>query len=97
MATIEQGSYLELPQGAHESLPPHLVQAGVDLLAQTAENAYPRSRAAVERFFDGLELVPPYAGAAPAVTYVGLWGAEDLAAADSAGSRAFYCVVARRP
>jgi len=51
----------------------------------------------VERFFDGLELVPPYKTADPAVTYAGLWGAEDLDAADSDGSRAFYCGVARRP
>jgi len=97
MAAIAPGSYLALSHGTYENLPPHLVQAGVDLLAQTAENAYPRSRAAVERFFDGLELVPPYPGADPAVTYVGLWGAEDLAAADSDGSRGFYCGVARRP
>jgi hypothetical protein len=51
----------------------------------------------VERFFDGLDLVPPYAGADRAITYAGLWGAEDLEAADTEGSRAIYCGVARRP
>lgn len=33
----------------------------------------------------------------PAITCVGLWGAEDVAAADSDGSRWFYCAVGRRP
>jgi hypothetical protein len=56
-----------------------------------------RSKAQVARFFDGLEVVPPYAGAAPAVTYGGLWGAEDVRLADSDGSRWLYCAVARKP
>jgi hypothetical protein len=34
--------------------------------------------------------------AEPTVTYAGLWGAEDLEAADTDGSRGFYCGVARR-
>ena len=68
----------------------------MDLLTEAAENAYPVSRAAARRFFDGLELMPPYKGADPAVTYVGLWGAEDPTAADSEGSRGFQCGVARR-
>ena len=40
---------------------------------------------------------PPYPGAGPAVTYAGLWGAEDPVAADTEGSRGIYCGVARRP
>jgi hypothetical protein len=35
-------------------------------------------------------------GGQSAVTYAGLWGAEDLEAADTDGSRFFYCGVARR-
>jgi hypothetical protein len=97
MAAVAPGSYLALSHGTYEHLPPQKVQAGMDLLAQAVEDAYPRPRAQVERFFAGLELVEPYPGAGPAVTYVGLWGAEDLAAADSDGSRGFYCGVARRP
>jgi hypothetical protein len=56
-----------------------------------------RSKAQVARFFDGLELVPPYQGAAPALTYSGLWGAEDVQMADSDGSRWLYCAVAEKP
>jgi S-adenosyl methyltransferase len=97
MAAVAPGSYLALSHGTYENLPPNKVRAGVDMLAEAAENAYPRPRPEVERFFAGLDLVEPYAGAGPAVTYVGLWGAEDPAAADSDGSRGFYCGVARRP
>jgi hypothetical protein len=73
------------------------VQRGIEVFARTAYPVCPRSRAEVARFFDGLDLVPPWPGAAAALTYPGLWGAEDLEAADSDGSRAFYCGVARRP
>ena len=58
---------------------------------------YFRSKAKVERFFNGLELVPPYEGAEPGVTFTGLWGAEDVDLADSDGSRWLYCAVARKP
>jgi hypothetical protein len=44
-----------------------------------------------------MELVPARPGGERAITFTGLWGAEDPGAADSDGSRAFYCGVARRP
>ena len=56
-----------------------------------------RTRAQMERFFDGLDIVAPYPGAEPAMTYAGLWGAEDPDAADDEGSRWFYAAVARKP
>lgn len=56
-----------------------------------------RSREQIERFFDGLEIVPPYEGAEPAVMHIGLWGAEDPEAADDDGSRWFYAAVGRKP
>ncbi|MGH3401307.1 MAG: hypothetical protein ACRDRJ_02140 [Streptosporangiaceae bacterium] len=72
-------------------LPPRMVEAGLDLYANVAERLYPRPRAEVERFFDGLDLVTPYEGVPAAVTHVGLWGAEDPGATDSDGSRVLYC------
>jgi hypothetical protein len=89
-------SYLALSHITADGLPPRAVQTGVDEYAKAAEAAYPRSKAEIERFFDGLELVPAYEGAGRVVTHIGLWGAEDSAAADSDGARAFYCGVARR-
>jgi hypothetical protein len=56
-----------------------------------------RTRAELERFFEGLEIVPPYPGAAPVVTHAGRWGAEDPEAADDDGSHWFYAAVARKP
>jgi S-adenosyl methyltransferase len=91
MAAMAPGSYLALSHGTEENLPPRQSQA-----AHATANVYPRSRAEVARFFDGLELLPPYDGAKPAVTYAGVWGAEDPEAADTDGSRFFYCGVARR-
>jgi S-adenosyl methyltransferase len=97
MAALAPGSYLALSHGTYDKMPPSLIQAGVDAYAQATEQVHLRSKAEVERFFDGLELVPPYPGADRAVTYAGLWGAEDPVAADSEGSRGVYCGVARRP
>jgi S-adenosyl methyltransferase len=96
MAAMVPGSCLALSHGTNENLPPRQTQATEETMAQATENVYPRSRADVQRFFDGLELLPPYDGAEPAVTYAGLGGAEDPEAADSDGSRGFYCGVARR-
>ena len=49
------------------------------------------------RFFTGLELVPPYQRSPAELTYAGLWGAEDPAAADTDGSRWLWCGVGQRP
>lgn len=97
MAAVAPGSYLALSHGTYDNIPPRLIQAGVDAYAQATDQVHLRSKAEVQRFFDGLELIPPYLGAGPVVTYAGLWGAEDPVAADSEGSRGIYCGVARRP
>jgi hypothetical protein len=97
LAGLAPGSYLALSHGTLDHVLPRWVQAGKEEYAKTGESLHLRTRAEVERFFDGLELVAPYEGAKPGVTYVGLWGAEDVEAADSDGSRTVYCGVARRP
>jgi hypothetical protein len=94
---LAPGSYLVLSHVTHEGLPPSLVQTGRDVYAKTAGGIYPRSRADIERFFTGLEIVPPREGAEPAVTHIGLWGAEDPDQADSDGSRWWFGAVARCP
>jgi hypothetical protein len=96
MATVAPSSYLVLSHATYDNMPPRAVQASLDTYAKSTDPVYLRSMAAVERFFEGLEMVAPYTGADPAVTYVGLWGAEDPVAADSDGSRGYYCGVARR-
>ncbi len=96
VAALAPGSYLALSHITHEGLPPRLVEEGVQVYQQ-ASGVYPRSREQIERFFTGLELVPPYPGAEPAITHIGLWGAEDPELADSDGSHWWFGGVARRP
>jgi hypothetical protein len=96
VSAICPGSYLALSHITRDKLPPRLVETGVQIYQRATESAHPRTKAEIERFFTGLELVPPYEGAGPIVTNVGLWGSEDPDSADSDGSRAFYCGVARR-
>jgi S-adenosyl methyltransferase len=97
MAELAPGSFLALSHGTYDRLLPRTVQTGNEAYARTSESLHLRTKADIDRFFEGLELVPPYQGAEPGVTYAGLWGAEDLVAADSDGSRTVYCGVARRP
>jgi O-methyltransferase involved in polyketide biosynthesis len=94
---LAPGSYVALSHATADRLPPRAVQAMYDTYANATEKIHLRPRADFERLFTGLELVPPFDGADPGVTFVGKWGAEDPSAADSDGSRVLYCGVARRP
>lgn len=97
VSMLVPGSYLVLSHVTYEGLPPSLVQTGRDVYARTADGIYPRSRADIERFFTGLEIVPPHEGAEPAVTHIGAWGAEDPDMAGSDGSRWWFGAVAWCP
>lgn len=91
------GSYLSLSHLTDEHKPPAAAEGFRRVFDTATEHLYFRPRAQVARFFDGLELVPPYEGAKPEVTFTGIWGAEDPQLADSEGSRWLYCGVARIP
>jgi hypothetical protein len=97
VAAMAPGSYLALSHATHDGFAPRTIAQGMGTAQTLSVQAHTRTRAEVERFFDGLELVPPYEGAEPVVTYVGVWGAEDPGAADTEGGRMSYCGVARRP
>jgi S-adenosyl methyltransferase len=97
LAALAPGSYLVLSHVTADRLPPNGVQEGLDVYAKATENIHVRPRDQVERFFEHLDMVPPYDGAPPGVCYVGEWGAEVPALADSDGSRMMYCGVGRRP
>jgi hypothetical protein len=96
VGAIAPGSYLALSHSTADRLPLRVVQGWAEAYERAPQRVHPRSRAEVARFFEGLDVVPPWPGAQSALTYPGLWGAEDPVAADSDGSRAFYCAVARR-
>jgi hypothetical protein len=62
------------------------VQSLVDLYQGATEQLYPRTTEEIARFFDGLELVEPYPGAEPALTWCNKWHAPKPAEADITGS-----------
>jgi hypothetical protein len=94
---LAAGSYLAISHVTADSKPPLAVAVCRDIYARSSQPIYPRSRAGITRFFDGLDMVPAYPGAGPDVVHTGEWGAENLSAADSDGSRWLYCGVARCP
>jgi SAM-dependent methyltransferase len=94
---LAPGSYLVISHGTGDHKPPRALQAAVGEYQKATEHGYARSKAEVERFFEGLELVEPYDGAGPRLAFAGEWGAEDPDLADSDGSRWSYCGVARCP
>lgn len=94
---IPPGSYLALSHGSADQVSNRVGGAVTAVYAGTTTPLIDRSRTEIERFFRGLEVVPPYPGAAPGVVFAGLWGAEDPDLADSDGSRLSYAAVGRKP
>jgi hypothetical protein len=89
------GSYLAVSHFTADNMPPVPVSSGTQVYGQVTAGLFPRTRAEVMRFFEGMELVPPHAGAGPGLSYVGTWQAEDPETADTDGSRGLYAGVAR--
>jgi hypothetical protein len=95
---LPSGSGLALTHGStDEQLNQELRSAVTKVYQSTSTPFADRTKTEVERFFQGMELMAPYEGGKPGVTFAGVWGAEDLAAADTEGSRWFYAGVARKP
>ncbi len=95
---LAPGSYLALSAPTADRMVTRKVDRILDVYAtSTVPTNTPRTYAEVARFFAGLEIVPPYEGADPALTSAGLWDCVDPEAAESDGSRSFYVAVARKP
>jgi hypothetical protein len=94
---LAPGTYLSLSHLTDDHKPPASAEGFRAVFDTATEHLYFRSKSEVARFFDGLELVPPYEGAEPGLAFTGVWGADDPVLADSEGSRWLYCGVARRP
>jgi hypothetical protein len=97
VGAVPAGSYLALSHLTDDYKPPVTAERFRAVFDHATEHLYFRPRAEIARFFDGLEMVPPYDGAEPAISYTGVWGAEDPVLADSDGARWLYCGVARKP
>jgi O-methyltransferase involved in polyketide biosynthesis len=96
VAAMAPGSYLALSHTTADQKPPRAVAAMNEAGRRSAGGNYMRTRDQVRQIFGELELVSPYQGAPPEITWVGLWGCEDPDSADSDGSRWLYCAVARK-
>ena len=96
-AALAPGSLLAVSHATADKLPPRSVQGMYATYENANTHIYLRTKDEIRRFFDGLELLPPYGETVPDITYVGVWGAEDPEEADSDGSRVLYCGVGRRP
>ncbi|WP_433465975.1 SAM-dependent methyltransferase [Spirillospora sp. CA-128828] len=97
LSRLAPGSYVALSAGTGDRQSDRAVGTLTSVYSKSSASVHLRTRAEVERFFTGLEIVPPWKGAAAKVCYIGEWGAEDPDAADSDGSRWAYCAVARKP
>jgi hypothetical protein len=97
VSALAPGSYMALSHLTDDHKPPVAVERFRAVFDNATERLYFRSGAEIARFFDGLEVVAPYEGAAPGICYTGLWGAEDPVLADTEGQRWLYCAVARKP
>jgi hypothetical protein len=95
LGQLAPGSYLSLSHLSGDHKSERAVDGFRAVFDTATEHMYFRSRDEVSRFFTGLDLVPPYEGAAAELCYTGVWGAEDPAAADTDGSRWLWCGVAR--
>jgi hypothetical protein len=97
MDALPSGSYLILSHGTADEQIPEKARKLIQIYNSSGKaNAHLRGRADVERFFEGLELLPPYAGAEPGIVSASQWGAEDPSRGDPSGSW-LYCGVARKP
>jgi S-adenosyl methyltransferase len=98
LGALAPGSYLSLSHLTSDHKPPRAVHEFCRVFARATEQVHFRSRAEVERFFAGLQMVTPHEPEVPGrLCYVGDWEAEDADAADSDGSRWLYCGVAMLP
>lgn len=96
-SAMAPGSYLAVSHLTDDFKPKGAVAEFCGVFENATEQLRFRSRDQVERFFDGLELVPPTELENQGrLCYTGDWGAEDPMMADSDGSRWLYAGVARR-
>jgi trans-aconitate methyltransferase len=93
---LAPGSFISISHATGDNIPERTVQGIYDTYRNANTRMYLRTRDEVRRFFDGLELMPPYPGAPADITYAGTWGAEDPELADSDGSRFLHVGVGKR-
>jgi hypothetical protein len=73
-AALAPGSYFALSHFTNEGVVRDRVHNNLEVYSSASAQLNPRDRVEVTRFFAGLELLPPWPGAAPGVSKAGMWG-----------------------
>lgn len=94
---VPSGSYLALSHLISDRQSPQKIERASKVYESVKQQLHLRAIADVTRFFESLEIVPPYPGAEPKLDYIGSWGAENPAEADDDASRWFIAGVGRKP
>ena len=76
MAGLAPGSCLALSHLTADHLSAGAAAAWTGAYQDASSRLQLRTRAEVEAYFGGLDLVPPYEGAGPGVVQAGVWGAD---------------------
>ena len=97
IAALAPGSYVALSHITADQIPPRAAAALIKAYQDAAEHLHLRTRAEVETFFSGLDLVPPRKGARPRVSWAGRWRAEDPAEAADSCSQLWWAGVGHKP
>ena len=99
MAGTAPGSYLALTHVSADNATGDQVKSVMGVYSSSSASLHPRARADVTRFFDGMELVPPWPGAAAELTGLTQWGLPgplDSADPDVIVGSLFWAGVARK-
>jgi len=96
VAALAPGSYVALSHMTGDHLPPGAATACTEAYRETAGQLCLRTRAEVETYFAGLDLVPPYKGADALIAGAGLWAADDATLADDHSSRLWWAGVGHK-
>lgn len=94
---VAPGSYFAMTHITADKQSAGPVRTIGEIYAKSGSAVYFRNRDQVEWLFQGMEVVPPYEGAAPRVTFMGYWFCEDPKLADDDSNRWAYAGVARVP
>jgi len=96
LAAVPSGSYLALTHFTSDEQDPVAVERWIQMTENANEQLVFRSRAGVERFFEGLDLMAPGDAAAAELVWANRWLAPDPGAADVSGSW-LWAGVGRKP
>jgi hypothetical protein len=97
IAALAPGSYVALSHMTADRISPRAAAALTGSYRDAADHLHLRTRADVEMFFSGLDLVPPRKGARPRISWAGLWHAEDPAEAADGRSQLWWVGVGYKP